>query len=548
MIKKIFNNSLLLNSKPVNSVISAAFVITIAGLASRILGLIRDRFLAATFGAGDTLDIYYAAFRIPDLIYNILILGALSAAFIPVFTGLVSEKKDKEAWKIASGVMNLAIVFVILLALFFCFFAPYLMKLVTPGFSEEKMTQVVMFTRIMFFSPVFLGISGIFGGILISFKRFLIYSFAPIFYNLGIIFGVVFFVKLWGPVGLAWGVVLGAFLHMLIQYPAVRHLGFRYNFSFRKYFFDKNIRHILKLMIPRTMGIAVSQANLFVITIFASMLTAGSLTIFSFAQNLQSVPLGIFGVSFAIAAFPTLATMWATNEKKMFAKIFSETFCQIMFFIIPLSILILLLRAQLVRVTLGAGSFDWEDTILTYECLKYFTISLFAQSVVPLLTRSFYAIHNTKIPFYIALFSEFINIIAVLLLIDRYEIQGLAMAFSLASIVQMLLLFFILRSKFDDLGDEKIMKSIGKIVFATFFSGIGVQLMKYLVAFFVDMNTFLGVFAQFGIAGATGILIFLIFCHFLQLEEYLNFKKALTKKIFKNKKNIVENTGEVGGI
>ncbi|MEI7425708.1 MAG: murein biosynthesis integral membrane protein MurJ [Candidatus Moraniibacteriota bacterium] len=548
MIRKILHSQLLLNSEPSRSVISAAFIITIAGLASRLLGLVRDRFLATTFGAGDTLDIYYAAFRIPDLIYNILILGALSAAFIPVFTGLISQKKEKKAWDIANGVMNLAITFVIILSLIFCFFAPYLMKIITPGFPPDKMDQVVFFTRIMFLSPVFLGISGIFGGVLTSFKRFLIYSLAPIFYNLGIIFGVVFFVRLWGPIGLAWGVVLGAFLHMLIQYPAARHLGFRYSFAFKKYFFDKDIRHILKLMLPRMMGIAVSQGNLFVITIFASTLVAGSLSIFNFAQNLQSVPLGIFGISFSIAVFPALSALWATNNKKEFAKTFAETFCQIMFFVIPLSIFILLLRAQIVRVTLGAGKFDWEDTILTYECLKYFTLSLFAQSVIPLLTRSFYAIHNTKTPFYVAIFSEIINIILVVLLIREYQITGLAIAFSVTSLVQMFLLFSMLRLKFDDLGDKKIIKSVGQISLAAIFSGIVVQIFKYLIASIVDMDTFLGVFFQLAISGTSGVLIFLFLCHFLRLEEYMNFKESLTRRIFKGEKNITENIGEVSGV
>lgn len=548
MIKKLLRNKLFLDSEPAHSVISAAFVITIAGLASRILGLVRDRFLASTFGAGDTLDVYYAAFRIPDLIYNFLIVGALSAAFIPVFTGLISQKKEKEAWDATNGVMNLMLAFVIFLSLIFCFFAPYLMRLITPGFPAEKMDQVVIFTRIMFLSPIFLGVSGIFGGILNSFKRFLVYSLAPIFYNLGIIFGVFFFVKLWGPVGLAWGVVLGAFLHMLVQYPAVRHLGFRHNFAFRKYFFNKDIRHILKLMIPRTVGIAVSQANLFVMTIFASTLVAGSLSIFNFAQNLQSVPLGIFGVSFSIAVFPTLSALWATNSKKDFAKTFAETFCQIMFFVIPLSIFIILLRAQIVRVTLGAGKFNWEDTILTYECLKYFALSLFAQSAIPLLTRAFYAIHNTRTPFYIALVSEVVNIAAILLLIGKYKIEGLAIAFTLTNLVEMFLLFVALRFKFDDLGDKKIIKSIGQIAIATIFSGIGVQVSKYFVAGFVNMETFLGVFAQLAISGGIGILIFLAFCHFLRVDEYLRFKKSLTKRIFKVKGAITENTGEVSGV
>ena len=548
VIKKLLNNKILLNSQPSNSVISAAFIITISGLASRILGLLRDRFLASAFGAGDTLDIYYAAFRVPDLIYNMLILGALSAAFIPVFTGLISKNKNEEAWDVANGVLNLALFFVIIFSLLFCLLAPFLMKIITPGFSADKMDKVVLFTRIMFFSPIFLGISGIFGGVLTSFKRFLIYSIAPIMYNAGIIFGVLVFVPLWGPIGLAWGVVLGAFLHMSVQYPAVKFLGFKHSFSFLRYFSDKDIRHIFKLMIPRTMGIAIVQANLFVITIFASTLVSGSLAIFSFAQNLQSLPLGIFGVSFAIAVFPTLSAFYAKEDHENFIKSFSETFCQIMFFVIPLSVFMILLRAQIVRVALGAGKFDWVDTITTYECLKFFAISLFAQSVVPLLTRTFYAIHNTRTPFYTAVLSEITNIASVLLLIGRYKVLGLAMAFSISSLFEMFFLLIFLRTKFEDLGDRKIIKSVIQIALASLISGFGVQLYKYLVAGAVNMDTFLGVFAQLSISSLAGLIIFLAICESIELEEYLRFKQSLTKRIFKSKNIISESTDEVSGI
>ena len=254
MIKKIFNHRILLNVNPSSSVVSAAFVITIAGLSSRFLGLIRDRFLASTFGAGDTLDVYYASFRIPDLIYNLLILGALSAAFIPVFTGLISKNKEKKAWTLASNLLNLAIFFILAISVFMAIFAPWIMQLITPGFEGEKLSRVVLFTRIMFLSPLFLGMSGIFGGILTSFKKFLIYSFAPIFYNLGIIVGVLVFVRFMGPIGLAWGVVFGAFLHMLFQYPAARHSGFRHQWTGLEYFSNKDVKRVLKLMLPRTLG------------------------------------------------------------------------------------------------------------------------------------------------------------------------------------------------------------------------------------------------------------------------------------------------------
>ena len=523
-------------------------MITLAGIASRVLGLIRDRFLASTFGAGDTLDVYYAAFRVPDLIYNLLILGALSAAFIPVFTSLVSREKEQEAWELANDLMNIAIILIVAFSLVFAVFAPFLMKLITPGFPPEKINMVVFFTRIMFLSPLFLGISGIFGGILTSFKRFLIYSIAPIFYNLGIIAGVLFFVKILGPIGLAWGVVLGAFLHMLVQYPAAKHLGFNYRVVFGRIFKNHDLRKVTALMVPRVMGIAVNQMNLFIITIFASFLSAGSLSILSFAQNMQSVPLGLFGVSFAIAVFPVLSALAARNEKEEFVKSFSRTFRQILFFVIPLSVIILVLRAQLVRVILGSGKFDWEDTILTFQCLGIFSLSLFAQSTIPLLARAFYALHDTKTPFYIALFSEAVSIIGVLLLINRFHVLGLAIAFSLASVVQMVFLLYVLRTRFDSLDDKNIISSVGKIALASFAAGIGIQLIKHLVAAFVNLDYFVGIFAQLSVSAVVGVLIFLAVCYFLKLEEFFVFKQSLTSKLFKGKQVITESTDQVSGI
>lgn len=549
MIRKILNNNFI-NGRPSSSIVSAAFVITVAGLMSRLLGLVRDRFLASTFGAGDTLDVYYAAFRIPDLIYNLLILGALSAAFIPVFTGLVSQEKDEDAWKMANGIMNLAIFFIVFLSLTFAIFAPFFTKLLTPGFPPEKIERVVTFTRIMFLSPLFLGISGIFGGILTSFRQFLIYSIAPLFYNLGIIFGVVFFVKLWGPIGLAWGVVLGAFLHMTAQYPAARSLGYRHCWSFFKCFSNREVRKVIRLMIPRTLGIAINQINLFVITIFASTLAAGSLAIVNLAQNLQGVPVGLFGSSFAIAVFPTLSTVYAQKNYDDFVKHFSETFRQILFFVIPASVFMLLLRAQIVRVVLGAGKFDWEDTMLTFQALGIFSLSLFAQCLIPLLARSFYSMHDTRTPFYVAIVSEAVNIISVLLLIGRFQILGLAVAFSLANLVQMVVLLFILRARFENLDDKKIILSVGKISLAAGVAGLGVQMVKYLLGNLVNLDTFLGISTQLFGALMVGGALFVLVCQIVKLEEYLNFKNSLTKRLFKftGKKEIQEDFGEVSGM
>lgn len=549
MIKKIFKRNLL-DSKPSSSIASAAFIITTAGLASRALGLLRDRFLAGTFGAGNTLDVYYAAFRIPDLIYNLLILGALSAAFIPVFTALISQKKDAEAWEMANGVLNLALLAIVTLALVLSIFAPLLMKIITPGFPPSKMAETVLFTRIMFLSPLFLGISGIFGGILTSFKRFLIYSIAPLFYNLGIIIGVVFFTRFMGPVGLAWGVVFGALMHLTIQYSAAKNLGYRHNWFSKKHFINKDVQKVIRLMIPQTLGIAIIQFNLFVITIFASTLAAGSLAIVNFAQNLQTVPVGLFGASFAIAVFPTLSATYAQKDYSDFVKYFSETFRQILFFIIPSTVFIILLKAQLVRVVLGSGKFNWTDTVLTFQALQIFALSLFAQCLTPLLARTFYAMHDTKTPFYMAAFSELVNIIAILTLIHPFQIMGLAWAFTISTTVETLALLFFLRMRLDSLDDKAIIRSLAKIASASILAGIGIQIMKYAMNEVVNIDTFLGIFAQLTVSSIVGVLIFIAACQVFQIEEFLEFKKSFTKRLFRSKKTrtIIEDLSDVSGV
>src|SRR6056297_3415732 len=303
MIRRLF-------TKKIDSITIAATLVAFSSLASRFLGIFRDRILAGEFGAGNTLDVYYAAFRVPDLIFNLLVMGALTAGFIPILTFLIKdsgcgkifsfkESPNKEAWYLVNNLLNILLLTLMVLSFLGVVFAPYLVDLIAPGFGPEKQSLTVGLTRIMFLSPIFLGISSILGGILQSFKRFFVYSLAPIFYNLGIIIGALYLVPFLGIYGLAWGVALGAFLHMAVQLPVALKLGYRYRPVFNLK--SKNLVKIGKMMIPRTMTLAISQINLLVITIFASTLASGSLSVFNFANNLQSFPVGVFGISFAIA-------------------------------------------------------------------------------------------------------------------------------------------------------------------------------------------------------------------------------------------------------
>jgi len=531
MLKRLFNGQ-------INSITVAAVLVATSSLVSRFLGIFRDRILAGEFGAGDTLDIYYAAFRIPDLVFNLLVLGALSAGFIPIFTGLLkgpigkvkgffSGKKNKEAWELASNVLNILVISLIMLCGLGIIFTPALMKLIAPGFSLEKQAMTINLTRIMFLSPIFLGISSVLGGILQSFKRFFIYSLSPILYNIGIILGALYLVPLWGIYGLAWGVVLGALMHMLVQLPAAISLGFRHRLKIN--FKNSNIKEIGIMMVPRTMSLAISQINLVVITIIASTLASGSLAIFNFANNLQSFPIGIFGISFAVAAFPTLSAM-AFNKKELI-KNFSSTVRQILFFIMPAMVLLITLRAQIIRVILGTGQFDWEDTVLTIDTLGFFAISLFAQATIPLLIRLFYARHNSKTPFFIGLFVAMLNIFLSLWLAGKLGVSGLALAFSIASIFNFILLWLIIRFEIGSLDEVKVLISTVKFSAAAIACGIVVQGMKLVIWPYIDMTKFWGVFTQGAVAGIFGIFVYLAVCSLLRSEEFFSFWGAIKRRL-----------------
>jgi putative peptidoglycan lipid II flippase len=541
-------NRFINGEKSMSTITGAAFLISCMGLASRFLGLIRDRILASKFGAGDELDIYYAAFRIPDFIFNLLILGTLSAAFIPVFTSLISRKKNKEAWKLVNNIFSLGLIVLSLAAVVLFFITPLLTKGIAFGFSPEKQASVTMLTRIMLLSPILLGLSGVLSGVLNSFKKFFFYSLAPIFYNIGIIIGVLVFTQFWGIAGLAWGVVLGALLHLLIQLPETIRSGFR--FKFKIDLKSVYLKRVVLLMIPRALGLAMTQVNLLVVTILASTLVAGSLAIFNLSNNIQSVPLGIIGISFAIAAFPVLSAYWAKKERAKFIESFSRTFRNIMFFIIPFSVVFIILRAQIVRVVLGSGKFDWEDTTLTFQALGIFSLSLFAQSTIPLLARSFYAIQNTITPFLISIFVGVLNLILSIVFINIMsdnQVLGLVWSFSIATVVNMILLLVVLRKKIGDLREKEIIRSVRKVIWATLAMAVVMQLIKYGVSFVVDMQTFLGVFTQMVLSVLGGLAVFIFVGKILKIEELNYFIKAWKKRKFEKDIVIDEKSDDVGG-
>lgn len=523
---------------------AGAAVLAATSLASRLMGLFRDRILAGTFGAGEQLDIYFAAFRIPDFIYNLLVLGALSAGFIPIFTHALISKDREGAWRIVNGALNLLAVILIGLLIMIAIFAPFLVPFIAPGFHPQALEETTTLTRIMFLSPFFLGLSAIIGGVLQSFKRFVIFSLGPIFYNIGIIIGATVFADWWGLLGLAWGVVLGTFLHFVIQLPSVHELGYRYQWVWTPR--EPFVREMTRLMLPRTLGLAVTQLNFVVMTVIASTLAAGSITIFNLANNFQHAAVGVIGISFAIAAFPTLSEAAAKGDRADLVRHLSETTRQVLLFILPATVLFLLLRAQIVRVVLGTGAFDWSATILTADTLAFFALSLAVQSLVPLLTRVFYAVKDTLTPFVVGLISVVVNVGFALWLKDVLGVRGLALAFSIATTVNFVLLWVALRGRLQTLGEFEVLRSFYKMAIATLAMAVVVQFMKWPLAWLFGTTTLLGIFAQGFIAGALGLVVYAVIGILLHSPEITDFVSSLQRKFFRTFRQ-VESADEATG-
>lgn len=510
--------------------VSAATILGIASLVSRIVGLLRERVLTTTFGAGDVFDAFVTAFRVPDMIFNLLVLGALSAAFIPLFTGkLVKGKKGrKEAFDLAVAVLNVLVLAVGVLAVLFAFFAPQLVPLIAPGFAGEKLKLAIALSRIMALQPVLLSVSFVFSGVLNSFKRFVVYALAPVLYNAGIIFGVLVLVPRWGVTGLAWGVVLGAALHMLIQLPSVLVVGWRWRPKLA--WSASDVRTLWHMMVPRMVGLAAVQVNLLVVSILGSGLLAGSIAVFHLANNVQYLPVGIFGIAFAQAAFPTMAEQVARRKMRAFRDTLARVMRYILFFVVPVSLFFFLLRAQIIRVLFGAGAFDWEDTILTFETFGWLIMSIFAQALIPLLAKAFYVQQNTRTPVIISVGSMVLNVVLAVWLAPSMGVQGLALAFSVSAIVNVLLLLSVLHWQLNGLNDREVLTSLARITLAAIMAGIVVQVLKYPVAAAVNMHRFWGVFVQLMVAGGGGALVYLLIMWMLGSEELIALRRYLPRR------------------
>jgi putative peptidoglycan lipid II flippase len=542
MIKRLFH-------KKTHTIGIAALIIGISSIVSALLGLLRDRLLASQFGAGLELDIYYAAFRIPDLVFGILISGGIIAAFLPVFSEYY-QKDEKEAWKLTSNTLNIFLLFSIVLCAILAIFAPQLIKLIVPGFDPSSQATTVLLTRIMFLSPIFFGISNIFSSILHYFNHFVSFSLAPILYNVGIIIGILFFVPIFGIVGLAYGVVLGVLMHWLIQIPSVVLNGFKYRpiLDFK----SVGLKKILFLMIPRTISAIIANFNLIIVTAIASTIGVGNISIFNFSDHLRALPITVIGGSFAVAAYPFMAKAWADGKKDLFISKMGKAFKQSLFLIVPLSVVTLLLRAQIVRIILGTGKFGWLETQLTAASLGIFAISIFAYALSPFLVRIFFSVHDTKTPLFTSIislgtsiafsfifvkalssvnwFSQFIANVFKLNNIDNISVIGLPLAITVSGIIQVILLLFLLKRKIKEFPIREIGNTFHKVLIASVIMGGVLYYSLQIFGSILETSTFIGILLQTILSGIVAGLSYLFFSYLLKIEEVSYIKNLFFKK------------------
>ncbi len=431
--------------KESSSILSAATIIMGATLASAILGLLRTRLLISFFYADPAVvDVFWAAFRLPDMIFQIIIVGALSSAFIPVFSRYL--KNQEESNLIASSMINAVMVIMMILTIIIIVFAYPLSRLIAGGFNETQLQLMANLTRIMASAQLFFGFSSFLTGVIQSHKRFLVPALSPVLYNLGIIIGILVFGKTLGIYGAAIGVVIGACLHLLAQLPLASKLGFRYRFAW-----DGNhgaVREMSKLMLPRVLTLSLVQIEATVILTFSSWLTVGTVTIISIAQQLANLPVRLIGIPIGQASLPFFTKVTSKNDLLTLATMVNNTILEMLYLALPASVIVLILRIPLVRLAYGADSFPWAETVLTGKLVAILAVSIAARSLTHVLVRVFYSLHNTTTPFFINLISTIINIglSYYFLFVLKSGVIGMAFAITLASIIETIILTYLLYS------------------------------------------------------------------------------------------------------
>ena len=503
------------------SLATAAIIVASGFLGSRVLGVIRSVAIADSFGDSSELGAYWVAFRLPDLIFQVLAGAAMGSAFIPTFARLFTNESEEAAWRLASSVLNLVAIATIVFAVLGFLLAPLLVPVMAPGLGEgtgqqeELRSLAVDLTRLMMLSPILFAVSGMFMGILNARHHFLFPAFAPMVYNAAIIVGAVAFDDVHA---LAAAVVIGAALHLALQVPALMAVGMRYRPI--AVWRDTAVREVARLMAPRMVGLAAFQFNLMITLFFASTVSDEAISAVNYAWLLVMMPLGLFGMAIATAVFPTLAEQ-AVDDRAELRRTLGQSLRMILFLTIPAAVGLLLLSGPLVESLFERGEFSPASTDLTSGVLTLFAVGLFAFAAAEILSRGFYALGDTRTPVAFAVVAVVTNLILSLVFVGPLEARGLALAVSLATILEAVLLFWALHARLRGLDLRSLASSVVRTLVSTLLMAevVGFFLILLREAGRLDSGRFADALLALAGGGLLGGLIFLAAARALRSEE-----------------------------
>lgn len=531
MVNQIRSQFQRLNNLKQKSLFSATIVLAVTFGISAILGFFRSRLLNAYFFSCCLvqLDAYYAAFRLPDLIFKLLVTGALSASFIPVYSSYLHQD-PRQANKIASTVINLLLLLFLFISVAAFIFVRPLSQLLAGGFSPSQIELMAQLTRILLFAQIFFLASNFLTAILQVHQNFIIPSLSPIIYNFFIILSIFTLTPALGIHGVAYGAVIGAFFHLAIQIPAVR----KSEFSYLPIIIPRldGVREIIRLMLPRTLSLGLSEIENTVTLFFGSTLSVGSVSIFNLALQLMYLPSRIFGTTIGQASLPLLSKNIARNQLPEFRQTVSRILLQGLFLAVPITVILLVNRVAIVRLAFGAKKFPWSATLLTARTLAFLTPSIICQSITQILVRSFYALHNTKTPLKISTISLLINVISSYFFVTytNLGVLGLAISASLSNLAQFFGLSYFFVKTVNGFDWHPVANRSFKIILSGVFGGIGSWfLVRLLDLFILDTTRTLSLLILLLATTSFGFVIYLYASKLLKTEELAYYQERFSK-------------------
>jgi putative peptidoglycan lipid II flippase len=466
---------------------SGALAVALIGVGGAALGVVRNALLASRFGASAELDAYFAAFRIPDFLYNVLIFGALTAGFMPVFAKTLLRGKE-QAWEFLAITMNSFALLLGVLGIGVVVFAQPLAKLIAPGFGNEELSMLVSLVRIMMLQPILLALSNAITASLQNFKRFVITALSAAVYNLGPIAGVLWFSQLWGIEGLAIGVVAGAAVNFAIQLPTLYGLGFAWRGKMSAH--AAEFKEMVVLALPRMANLLIAQVSVFAVTAIASSLRSGTLSIFTFANDLAGFPITLVGMPFATVAFPLLAQAWARRDIDEYRRIVAKTLKEILVWNIAVMLIAIAFREAVVRYTLVYGAFGVEAFRTTLWTFVVLMGAVPAHSALLLLLRAFFAMENTLIPLIAAGISVVVTVPTAFWFGQVFGAPGLALGTSLGVYAQAALLLVALKRRLAHLDGEAMWTATGRALLLGGITGLVGQAAWWVSGRFIPGDDF----------------------------------------------------------